>query len=619
MNPEPSSVPDLPLDELAIVPAWIRAPAKSFEHHSGEDKPAHRRGRDRDRNRDRKPDRPPRERPPHDGPSRDRPPHDRPPRERPPHDRPPRRDKPRPGQQTSQSVEDQKPVPRTRPGPSSDHPQFERKHRRHGVPPHRGAGGSRPADESVILENLEVGFVPDEKVFDAMAETMKQTGRAYAMFDVAKLVLNKPERHHVVLKRKTAKDGSQPLLWRVTWDDNLFVSQEEALQHVIRRYADRLYKETQTTVEPPKGNFTFVNRCGLSGVWLGPPNFHEYQSRLMRHYQEHFPHMPFERFRSRIETVKDPEAVKAWLDSVSVKRQFECQLCAENKPVFDSLADLKKHFVEQHAAGCIESAPQFTLSGPVSRQLSDRPIMTTIRVAWETERRFPLNTVAALRPVLRKHSFAYFKDDRNVTYITRIRRKRFESLDGLADNIRNIVMFLRANPNSSRKQLVEHFLGPQPPPPPTPPETSTPVPSVEATAVAETPAASTSSDSPDQAATATPVPEPAPASAPAEPAAVLHDLTPEEKTLADLHWLITDGYVVEFSDGRLMAWPDAPPKPTTPAEAAATESAVAAPVTELSSEPPAEPAANPAPDITQPPAGDSPPEPPAPPAKNNPN
>jgi hypothetical protein len=48
---------------------------------------------------------------------------------------------------------------------------------------------------------------------------------------------------------------------------------------------------------------------------------------------------------------------------------------------------------------------------------------------------------------------------------------------------------------------------------------------------------------------------------PSQPAILV---TAEDKLLADLHWLITDGYVVEFSDGRLMAWPDAPPKPAAP-------------------------------------------------------
>ena len=40
-----------------------------------------------------------------------------------------------------------------------------------------------------------------------MIEAMKQTQRAYALFDIAKLVLNKPERHMVKFARQPAADG----------------------------------------------------------------------------------------------------------------------------------------------------------------------------------------------------------------------------------------------------------------------------------------------------------------------------------------------------------------------------------------------------------------------------
>ena len=39
----------------------------------------------------------------------------------------------------------------------------------------------------------------------------------------------------------------------------------------------------------------------------------------------------------------------------------------------------------------------------------------------------------------------------------------------------------------------------------------------------------------------------------------------EDRLIADLHWLIHDGYVIEFSDGRLWAMPDQPPPPPPPA------------------------------------------------------
>jgi hypothetical protein len=433
------------------------------------------------------------------------------------------------------------------------------------------------------VEGLDVLFVADDQSFDAMAETMKQTSRAYPLFDVARLVLNKPERHQVKLSRKPSADGAPRPLWRVVWDGQVYLTQQDAVQHVMRQFADRIQKKCETPIEPPKGNFTFVNRCSFTNIWLGPPNYHEYQQRIVRHHQQHLSNVPFEKFKARIQTVKDPEAVQAWLATMSTKSQYECQLCTENKPLYDDLVALQKHFEEHHLDGCIESGPAFTVPGPASRQLQHRGISGTIRTAWESERRFPLNTVAALRSALGKHGFAYFKHDKNVTYITKIRRKRFETLDGLADNIRGIVLFLRDHPHASRKQLVEHFLGPISEPAPS---AATPAPDAPSAPADQAPAASAPTPSSVAEPAATPeiaaeaaaaapttetVPAPAESTTPAAEASVQSAepkpapiVTPEDKIMADLHWLIADGYVVEFSDGRLMAWPDAPPKPATP-------------------------------------------------------
>ena len=57
---------------------------------------------------------------------------------------------------------------------------------------------------------------------------------------------------------------------------------------------------------------------------------------------------------------------------------------------------------------------------------------------------------------------------------------------------------------------------------------------------------------------------------------LLEQFTPADETrvLADLHWLIQDGYVIEFSNGRLWALADKPaktaPEVSAPPAAAAT-------------------------------------------------
>lgn len=381
--------------------------------------------------------------------------------------------------------------------------------------------------------DIEISFLPEEKGFTAMVETMKQSTRAFALFDIAKLVLNKPERHMVRLSRKPAADGTRLPLFVVLPSESPFFRQEEAVRYALRRHSEMIYKTIQKPIDPPKGNFNFVNKCGFTGEWLGPPNYHEYPARLVRHHQQKLSHVPFEEFKSRIQTIKAPEAVKAWLESMSSQTEYQCILDPE--PVtLSSLDELEKHFVEKHLEQFVTSGAEVRISGTASRQIQHHGLLEAIRETWQSERRFPLKTANEFRGRLRHEGFHFFKDPKGLTYLSRIKPKRFESITGLTEHVQRIISFLRANQRCHRKQLFEHLLASQPVPP---------------------------------------------AGAP---------MPAEEMLLADLHWLIQDGYVVEFSDGRLWALEDKPPPPPTPPAPEAKEISTATPP---ATDPPPSPAA----------------------------
>jgi quinol monooxygenase YgiN len=465
-NPTPSSDAALPLDELELTPQWVKAVTPSFRDHTGEDRGPrkHDRGfRDRDRDRGPRPDRP----------------------------------------------------PRARTG-SPDRQQ------KLGFQPHRDRQRApQPQPPREITAPVEVAFLPEEKGFAAMLATMKESRRAYALFDLAKLVLNKPERHQLKLTRKPAADGARAPLHVVIATEQVFLSQDQALRSIFQHHADLVCKETKTPVDPPKGNFLFVSRCGFTGEILGPPNYHEYQSRIVRHHQERLRHVSFEEFKSRIQSVKDPEAVKAWMESMSTKTEYECLLDAEPKK-FANREELHRHVAAEHLDKLVSTVPETIISGPASRKLEHPGILEAIREAWVSERRFPLKTANGMQTRLRREGFSFFKHRKGITYICATKPKRFEAGQTLTEHVQKIVAFLRAKDGCTRKQLLDHLV---------------------------------------------------PASSPDAPAAG------QEQLLADLHWLIQDGYVVEFHNGRLTVLEDRPPKPSPPPAAASTEAAAPAPTT----------------------------------------
>jgi hypothetical protein len=485
------------------LPAWAQeSPSvNKYASHSGEDRPERGRGRDRG-------------------------------------DRGPRRDRPQGAGMREGGGPRGQGGPRPGGGPRGDRPRGPRPDRgdqRGGPRPDRRGGrpGERPERrEPLPLPEIEINFLPDDTAVEVLARQIRTTGRAYPLFEIAQLILQKPERQLVKFDTKK-KDGQvvQPL-WLVALDDSLWLSEQEAINHVLHKHFDTFYKAERTAVEPPKGVYTFVAQCGMSGVVLGPPNYHDYQNQLHKLHQERFSRMPFDMYKSRVKIVKDEAVVKKWIEDKSFRTEYDCLNVAEPKRL-TSREDVEKHFRETHMANIIKQVESHTMGGPASRDIRSNGLQRALRAAWEEQRRFPLKLATTLSQKLSGQGLQFFKVNRTITHVS-VARPHFLDLEAtpVSEGVRKIVEFINSKPKSTRRKLIEGLA-----PSPAPATPAAPASAEPAAANGEQPA------------------QPAAAPAPAEP-------TPEQAALiADLHWLVHQGHVIEFANGILETAKKPVPKP----------------------------------------------------------
>src|SRR5664279_3268245 len=76
----------------------------------------------------------------------------------------------------------------------------------------RGEGRDRRPAPPPLVE-IDLSLRPEEKGVESLARQIKMTGRAYPLFDIAQMILQKPERHTVVFNTKRNAEGkpAQPL------------------------------------------------------------------------------------------------------------------------------------------------------------------------------------------------------------------------------------------------------------------------------------------------------------------------------------------------------------------------------------------------------------------------
>src|SRR6266576_1404269 len=256
-----------------------------------------------------------------------------------------------------------------------DRPRGPRREGGPGSPQRDERGAPRHDDRREPREALppppevNISVVPDEKGVESLARQIKMTGRAYPLFDIARLILQKPERYAVRFSVKKNAEG-QPAqsLFVCALDETLWLGEDEAIAHVLQKHFTTFYQAERTATEPPKGKYTFVAQCGMSGAILGPPNYHDYQNQLHKLHTERFHRMPFEAFKARVKIVKDEAVVKKWIDDQSWKTEYLCLNLPEPLKL-GSRAEVEAHFRGTHLPNIIRQVESFNLSGTAARNV----------------------------------------------------------------------------------------------------------------------------------------------------------------------------------------------------------------------------------------------------------
>jgi hypothetical protein len=373
--------------------------------------------------------------------------------------------------------------------------------------------------EPAPLPEVTVTILPGEHGVESLSRQIKMTGRAYPLFQIAQLVLDKPERYSVQLAVKKKADGivAQPL-FVCALDETPWLSEDEAIAHVLKNHFATFYQTDRIATEPPKGVYTFVAQCSISGIILGPPNHHDYQNQLRKLHSERFSRMPFDAYKAGVKIVRDEVVVKKWIEDQSFKTEYTVLNVPEPLKLA-TLEDVENHFRATHKETIIKSVETLVVSGVLSRNLRSRGLQQLIRSEWEQQRHFPLQLASTLSQQFAHYGLQFFKVNKTVTHVA-VARPQFLDLEAtpVSENIKRIVSFINEHPRCTRRKLIETL-----------------APVAKPTVLEVKPDAA-----------------PAPAA----------EATPEQTAIiADLHWLAHQGHIIEFADGKLETAKKPLPKP----------------------------------------------------------
>lgn len=315
-------------------------------------------------------------------------------------DRPPRRDDGRGERRDDRRGDDRK-------------GGFRDRDRDGGRPPFKGRGGkfddhrSGPPrnEEAPPAPGVRVTLVPNAEAVHLIGKEVHQVARVYPLYDVAQILLAERSRCIAVFESAV----SAPPLLRGNLDESIFLNREDAVRHLWNSELRGQFIEEETIeVDPPHGNFQLVAKCGLTGLWLGPPNFHTYQTNLRRIHRECFPNMPFEAYSARVRTERGEEAVAAWLETMTKKTRWRIKGDGDDAWV-DDLSEAQR----QMAARCFDQAFAETRHAEVLASIPPQnlsaSLMTSLKLAGNHARNHPAVLIPAVCKALETEHLPVFK------------------------------------------------------------------------------------------------------------------------------------------------------------------------------------------------------------------
>lgn len=324
-------------------------------------------------------------------------------------------------------------------------------------PNHLPAGGRDIAGRDRVADRkppIEVTFIPERRGLKPLVARLARSGRAYPLFEVATLFLSKPDFYAVKQEVIPGAAGVESVfLYQCAECKVVFMDRARAVAHVLRKHLDLFYAREETQGEPPKGNFVCVARCKLSGELLGPPNYHEFNERVLEMHGTRFASMALDAYRRQIVNETDPALIEQWKKDAC--RQVVYRTLRAPEPLtFKRRSQVEAHFLEHYAPALIWQGRRFVTPGVACRDLEDPQIRRVVEDAWAQENQFPLKMAVSIQPAFRHLGLHTFKASGKATFVTAILPRAIDPAQA-ADGIRQILECLCAHPGIGRQQLVD--------------------------------------------------------------------------------------------------------------------------------------------------------------------
>lgn len=331
-----------------------------------------------------------------------------------------------------------------------------------GAPRHGGARRPAQAPERTPFP-FEIKLLPEPKALGTIIRKLQQEPLAYKLRDLAMFLLDNPASIHVKLVHAHGAEGENKAAAGSAAPKRLFQckacgcvapDREGILRHISQVHLADYYDAVEKDCEKPSGNFNCVAKCGLDGVFLGPPNLHGFNEIVRDRIRRFHPQMSEAEYRSHIIMVREPEAIEQWRESAVKKTVYVAKGGGEGAaPLAREQAE--GEMLRNIAPSLVDQPKTVLVPADVALESRMPGLAQAVRAALEAERRFPAAICFALRGAFhhRKLNFFRVNDSRGYEFVTGVELKEFDAAHAIPE-LAQMAAFIAAHPCATKSDIV---------------------------------------------------------------------------------------------------------------------------------------------------------------------
>ena len=296
--------------------------------------------------------------------------------------------------------------------------------------------------------DAEIKILPETKALGTIIRRLQGDVHAYKLKDLAYFFLDNPSS---VLLKVSPKDDTR--FYQCKACSFAALSEAELTEHIITHHLADYYDAKEVDCEPPKGKFNCVAMCGLSGVWLGPPNIHEFNAVVKEILRTKFPEMSEAEYRSRIEMLRDNDSIEAWRQSAVKKTVYVAKGAGENAVELNR-EQAEGEFKRNILFSLIDTPKHLMITADKALKSPVKSLVWAVKDALEAERRSPYAMTFALRGAFHHRKLNFFRanDSHGPEFVINQELKEFDASHAIPE-LKAAAEFLMTHPCCDKSEF----------------------------------------------------------------------------------------------------------------------------------------------------------------------